>query len=977
MVDVSFWRLTGCVILCLTVPQLALPGQDLSSIKTAYSHPQALAQCEGYLTRLGITPEKQYDTAGSAKMIAEKQLRGVAAIASELAAQTYGLQIIARKIEDDPGNYTRFLLLAPSTTAIQQATMYSAPATLAADEAGRPRAGSSVQHSNVANLNFSPALTRTTFKTSLVFTLPDAPGSLFKALSVFALRDLVLCKIESRPCKSINFLQEEQLLSFADMKAALEARETTAGGSSSVAATASESSQQEFKYLFFIDTLSSLSQNESLKNGLRHLKEYAPFLRVLGSYPVFQAMSSSSGEKSLSGVHDRTNSTATSSLLSPSSSGAYRTLKIGILGFGTFGQFLSKTFVRQGHQVYVHSRSDYSALSQSLGVHWVPKQDDLATMGLDVLIISVSILSFAQQIDGFPWEKLKNALIVDVLSVKQHPKTLLLAALATRGDKSLDLLCTHPMFGPQSGGVSWSGLPLMYDRVRVSVSDRCSSFLSCFEREGCRMLEMTCEAHDQYAAGSQFLTHTTGRILGQMKCTSTPINTVGYTKLLQVVEQTQRDSWELYAGLYKYNQQSKEQLQLFENVFQEIKQKLQSTGGGEDASSGNSSSPSGGRIRFNDSASRMHESATVAMADRTKALVSSGIAVTSLSVGEVLSVKTPKVICEAAAAAMAAGHTTYTATAGMIELRKAICEKLQRENHLQYTPDQILVSNGAKQSIYQALAAVLVPGSEDEVIIPAPYWVSYPDMVTLLNGRPVIVDTQATACVLTPEQLEAAITPRTKVLILCTPSNPTGVVYTRDQLSALARVLDRHPQVLVLSDEIYEHLVFAGATHTSFASLPQMASRTLTINGFSKGYVMTGFRVGYLAAPIELVRMCVKIQGQVTSCSSSISQHAALAALTQLPASCRTELVASLDKTRQLLLAELAQIPEVSFQTPTGAFYVMVRVDQYFGRKTEQGRVVHNRSARAHTKREDTAALSQTSRCGPHSCALAPLASLS
>lgn len=479
----------------------------LEDIKSCYSHPQALAQCEEYLSKLGIAATKQYDTAGSAKMIAEQGLKNVAAIASELAAKTYGLQVLARRIEDDEGNFTRFLLLAPATTRNQQALYFQAPPaaddeeTSAGSDGVRPRSlsGGGVVHPNVANLRFNPSLTRTTFKTSLVFTLPDAPGTLFKALSVFALRDMHLCKIESRPSKHVNYLQEEQRRTFAG--AAANQTALQAQGQAQAQDASEGDASKKFEYLFFIDTLSSLAQSESLKNGIRHLKEYAPFLRVLGSYPVFQAASAGAASNTAAaaaaaaGSHARTSSS--SSGFASGSHASLRPLRIGIEGFGSFGQFLAKTFVRQGHSVFVHSRSDYSALSAQLGVTWVPKSEGFAAAGLDVLVLSMSILSFEESVVAFPWEQLKNCLVVDVLSVKEHPRAILLDQLSKRGDKSLDIMCTHPMFGPDSGKHSWKGLAFMYDKVRVAVDERADAFLRCFAGEGCRMLQMTCELHDR------------------------------------------------------------------------------------------------------------------------------------------------------------------------------------------------------------------------------------------------------------------------------------------------------------------------------------------------------------------------------------------------------------------------------------------------------------------------------------------------
>jgi aspartate/methionine/tyrosine aminotransferase len=481
------------------------------------------------------------------------------------------------------------------------------------------------------------------------------------------------------------------------------------------------------------------------------------------------------------------------------------------------------------------------------------------------------------------------------------------------------------------------------------LDQRAEAFLQCFATEGCRMLQMSCEMHDSYAAGSQFLTHTTGRLLAALSPVSTPINTAGYSKLLQVVEQTQKDSWELYQGLYEFNTKSREQMEKMGNAFDALRDKLKAgmQVQGSSSPAAASSSAAAPTVSFNPLVERMNESATVAMADRSKALVAQGIPVVSLGVGEVLSVKTPQIVLDAACAALQAGQTTYTSTNGMLPLREAICVKLKSENGLSYTPSQICVSNGAKQCIFQAIQALLTP-EQNEVIIPAPFWVSYPDMVQLAGGAPKIVTTTPEeGYVLSAQKLEAAITSRTKILILCSPSNPTGVVYTREQLMALVSVLERHPQVHVLSDEIYEHLLFDGAKHFSFASLSSsMFARTITVNGMSKGYVMTGFRVGFVAASSEIISRINKVQGQITSCASSISQHAALAALTKLPASFRSDLVATLTQTRSLLLAALRDIPRLHFLQPNGAFYVLVDVHEYFGAKGKGGKEINDRSVR-------------------------------
>ncbi|KAG6512231.1 hypothetical protein ZIOFF_030327 [Zingiber officinale] len=282
-------------------------------------------------------------------------------------------------------------------------------------------------------------------------------------------------------------------------------------------------------------------------------------------------------------------------------------------------------------------------------------------------------------------------------------------------------------------------------------------------------------------------------------------------------------------------------------------------------------------VSINPRVSSVKPSKTMAITDHATALVQAGVPVIRLAAGEP-DFDTPAAIAEAGITAIREGHTRYTPNAGTLELRKAICHKLLEENGLSYSPDQILVSNGAKQSIMQAVLAVCSPG--DEVLIPAPYWVSYPEMARLADAAPVIVPTNISDnFLLSPDLLASRINENSRLLILCSPSNPTGSVYPRKLLEEIADIVKKHPRLLVLSDEIYEHIIYPPAKHTSFASLPGMWERTLTVNGFSKAFAMTGWRLGYLACPKHFLAACGKIQSQSTSGASSISQKAGLAAL--------------------------------------------------------------------------------------------------
>ena len=328
-------------------------------------------------------------------------------------------------------------------------------------------------------------------------------------------------------------------------------------------------------------------------------------------------------------------------------------------------------------------------------------------------------------------------------------------------------------------------------------------------------------------------------------------------------------------------------------------------------------------------------SATYRMMDRVAVRRACGAKVISLSAGEP-DFDTPVHIREAAIEAIRAGHTRYTQVAGMRPLREAVAAKFRNENGLELTWQDTIVCSGGKQVIYNALAVTLNEG--DEVIVPAPYWVSYPEMVRLCGARAVIVTCgNENGFKLTPRALADAIGPRTRWLILNSPSNPTGAVYTRDELAALAEVLLAHPHVLVLSDDIYEHLIFDGAAFHTIAQVePRLMSRTLTMNGVSKAYAMTGWRIGFGTGPRWLLDAMEKLQGQQTSGASSISQHAALAALTG-PQQFIGETCSVFEQRRDLMVRLLNETPGLSCPTPGGAFYAFVSCEGLMGRTTAAG----------------------------------------
>ena len=325
---------------------------------------------------------------------------------------------------------------------------------------------------------------------------------------------------------------------------------------------------------------------------------------------------------------------------------------------------------------------------------------------------------------------------------------------------------------------------------------------------------------------------------------------------------------------------------------------------------------------------RLAPSATLAMSQKSGEMKAQGIDVINMSVGEP-DFNTPDHIKEAAKKAIEDNYSRYSPVPGYADLRKAVVEKLKRENGLDYTVNEVLVSNGAKQSVCNTVMALVNPG--DEVIIPAPYWVSYPQMVKLAGGEPVIVNAGFEQNFkMTPEQLESAITPKTRMLILCSPSNPTGSVYTKEELAGLAEVIKKYEDLFVLADEIYEHSNYMGK-HESIAQFPGMKERAIIVNGVSKAYAMTGWRIGYIAAPEWIVKGCNKLQGQYTSGPCSVSQKAAEAAYS-MPQDCVEEMRKAFERRRNLIVELAKDIPGLEVNVPQGAFYLFPKCSSFYGK---------------------------------------------
>jgi aspartate/methionine/tyrosine aminotransferase/prephenate dehydratase/prephenate dehydrogenase len=871
---------------------LALPGVKKEDIKTVISHPQALAQCTHTIAKMGAKARAEYDTAGSAKMLADNQWKDTAAVASDLAAEYYGLQVLERNVEDDESNFTRFLLL-----------------------------------SKKEDLGLD-AKSDTEFKTSLVFSFMDSneKGQLYKALSAFSLRDIDMAKIESRPW---GYSAAQQLAESVD--------------SPDFSISSTPDDRRKYKYLFYVDIIGHQT-DESIVNALRHLREFCKFVRVLGSFPT-KGKLLGDARKTLEAVGAfQSNSVTLSPATAPQQTPRVR-LKIGVYGFGNFGQFLAKT-MSKFHQVRATSRTDYSAVAAQLGCEYYSSTTQLEQFfdGLDVVILCVSILSFENVVKSIPSHLLEKLVIVDVLSVKTHPKQILLKELPA----SSSILCTHPMFGPESGKYSWRGLPMMYEKVRVlsgEHSQQMDSFLRIFEDEMCRMLELSCESHDEFAASSQFLTHLTGRVLGVQGVKNTPIDTRGFKNLVRLVEDTCKDSFDLFQGLYEFNPNSEQQIQKFQDSLAEVAQQLKnkatkpSTGGETMAE----------KYPLNPLLNKVTAAKTVVIHGLTKQLEAEGTHVWSLCVGEPDFAPDARVL-QAGMRAMEQGKVKYTDVKGTNELRVLIGEYLDKCKGVKYDPQsEILISNGAKQSVYQALLAICKPG--EKVVIPSPYWVSYPAIAKLVGAEPVVFRTKIEEdYLIDAKALEVFLdaTAGVKAIILCNPSNPAGTLHLPHQLEEIAAVLrkPRFRHILIVADEIYEQLIYQDGdsepkrSHQCFASLPEMYERTLVVNGFSKSHAMPGLRIGYLAAPKYFVQQCTKLQGQFTSCASSASQIAAAEAMT-LEMECVaakkkriTDVLKVMDEKRHFILKRISQIPNLRFAYPTSAFYVFLDLAPYFEGKT-------------------------------------------
>jgi len=525
----------------------ALPGVKREDIKYAMSHPQALAQCDNYLRGLGITPVPMYDTAGSAKLLADheahkKKLKSknndnnvgdddddakneralpdqctasnTAAVASDLAGRTYKLNCLDRGIEDDDTNFTRFLLLGRKSV--------------------------------------SRHLTKhIPSKTSIVFTLPNTPGALYKALACFSLRDIDFSKIESRPTSA-------SLLNYLKFKNARNGRSTN--------------DLPRFRYCFYLDFLAS-ELDPNAQNALHHLKEQSEFCRILGCYPQKSKLVGEVHDAVEGLKHITTRREDVTLLTLPSDKNTHCTLNIGILGYGAFGQFLGRKFAQDNHNVRCIDPLDKANVAKITNVQFYPMFElDSFLKDLDVLVIAVPLVDFENVVSSLPAYSLNDKLVVEVCPLSVHPKQVLLQ----NTNPTVDIISSNPLFGPSNSddATSWDNRPMIYEKVRISNQKRAEDFLHIFEKARCQMVQMTAEQQDAHTADAEFVTHLTGRLLDQKMLPPTPVTSREYAALCDVADMTSGDTFDLFYGMYKFNSRAKEHLNKLRNNLAKIERQL-------------------------------------------------------------------------------------------------------------------------------------------------------------------------------------------------------------------------------------------------------------------------------------------------------------------------------------------------------------------------------------------------------------------
>ena len=630
------------------------------------------------------------------------------------------------------------------------------------------------------------------------------------------------------------------------------------------------------EYLFYIDLNGNLNDNKT-KDFIEEVKKVCLFFNIIGNYAS----------------------------LSPISK-PYKKLKIGIVGFGRFGQFLAEN-IKKYHNVIATSRNNYLDKANELNIPFINDLDVFMNQDLDIIIFSVSILSFSDVINSIDKDLLEGKLLVDVLSVKDHAKSIFLKL-----NLETDILCTHPMFGPDSAKLSWNNLPFIYEKVRINDIDRCELFLNFFKNMGCKCIEMNCSEHDNYSANSQFITHFIGRILKKMNVKSTPINTKGYENLLDVMNNTCNDSNELFEGLYNNNNKSLAIVNSMKDAINNIINDINKNNKNNNFDTGFSNLCQKYCSLQENSDSFLNHSIGIPDFDINYQVKKEGINTLSTI------------------------KLKYTNVLGLEKLRESISKYLKKEKNLDYSSNEILCTSGGKFGIYQTL--LYLCNNNDEIIIPNPSWPVYNNIINLIGAKAVFLDTKIDDNFqINKNKLESLINKKTKAIILNNPNNPTGTIYDENTLKMISEVAIKN-NLYVISDEVYELMDFYD-THRSIASFENMKERTFTINSFSKGFSMSGLRLGYIAAPESDITLMKKIQANTVTCPNIIAQRCAIEALENLDYF--KDIIKKMAENASYMHNQLNLLPNIKCNYPLGSMYLFPDVSYYYNKELD-GKLINN-----------------------------------
>ena len=639
----------------------------------------------------------------------------------------------------------------------------------------------------------------------------------------------------------------------------------------------------KFKYLFYIDFEGDTEVVNIILDKVRQKTEY---FKLIGSYPTI-LYKNDFCEK----------------------------LKIGIIGFGRFGKFLGEKFVKYGN-ISAWSRTDYTETANKMNIKFYTDLKDIIKFN-DIIVISVSIKSFREMILNLKLDEInKNLLIVDVLSVKNYPFKIL-----KKFDNKHDILCTHPMFGPDSGKYGWTNLPFLFHPHKITNTERLNRFLNIFANEGCKMVNINCKNHDKYLLRNQFITHFIGRMLRELKLKNKYMNlsTEGYKSLIKIINNTCNDSFDLFRGLFKFNKNGNKILtKLLQSYFKIIK-KLKS----KTICSSNVNYVSISKTALTAKKVFDYELKNICEGNRNILL--------KLHIGEFSDMNT-KYINSVAKEVLNNNKILYTRVGGLLKLKEEICKDIKNRKSCEYKKENVILSNGAKQSVYQVIKLLCNIG--DEVIVISPYWTSYPEMVKLTGATPIIVEAnQENKFFPTNEQFKEKITKNTKLIIICNPNNPTGMIIEKERMDNFVNFIKEYKNIFILSDEIYERIDF-DKKHISFGNYNEIYNNLFVVNGFSKVYCMTGYRLGYTLGPRRFIKDLTKIQSHITGSPNSIAQYTALNLLKKEETNTYiNNVIERLDMNRTYLYFMLKRRKEIDLIKPDGGYYLFINMKKIINKK--------------------------------------------